>query len=128
METIHTIGRRKTSVSRVWIKYGTGKIVVNGKPINEYFLRKIYSTILQDPLNRTENLDKVEIFSTVSGGGLSGQAGAVRHGIAKALTLFEPELRDPLKKGGFLTRDSRVVERKKYGRRKARRSFQFSKR
>jgi len=124
----YATGRRKTSVSRVWIKYGNGKIIINGKPVNEYFLRKIYSTILQDPLNKTENLEKVEIFSTVSGGGLSGQAGAVRHGISRALVKFEPALRGVLKKEGFLTRDSRVVERKKYGKPKARRSFQFSKR
>ena len=124
----YATGRRKTSVSRVWIKYGTGKIVVNGKPINEYFLRKIYSTILQDPLNRTENLDKVEIFSTVSGGGLSGQAGALRHGISRALVNLDPTLRKKLKQLGFLTRDARKVERKKFGKHKARRSHQFSKR
>ena len=124
----YATGRRKTSVSRVWIKYGTGKIVVNGKPINEYFLRKIYTSILEAPLAKTDNLDKIEILTTVSGGGLSGQAGAVRHGISRALTLFEPSLRPALKTGGFLTRDPRVVERKKYGKAKARRSFQFSKR
>ena len=124
----YATGRRKTSVSRVWIKYGTGKIIVNGKPINEYFLRKIYSTILQDPLNKTENLDKVEIFSTVSGGGLSGQAGALRHGISRALVNLDPTLRKKLKQLGFLTRDARKVERKKFGKHKARRSPQFSKR
>ena len=124
----YATGRRKTSVSRVWIKYGSGKIIVNGKPINEYFLRKIYSTILQDPLNKTECLDKVEVFSTVSGGGLSGQAGALRHGISRALVNFDPSLRKRLKKAGFLTRDARKVERKKFGKHKARRSPQFSKR
>ena len=104
------------------------KNYVNGKSVNEYFLRKIYSTILQDPLNRTENLDKVEIFSTVSGGGLSGQAGALRHGISRALVNLDPSLRKKLKQLGFLTRDARKVERKKFGKHKARRSPQFSKR
>ena len=98
----YATGRRKTSVSRVWIKYGNGKIIINGKPVNEYFLRKIYSTILQDPLNKTENLEKVEIFSTVSGGGLSGQAGALRHGISRALVNLDPSLRKKLKQLGFL--------------------------
>ena len=124
----YATGRRKMSVSRVWIKHGSGKIIVNGKSVNEYFLRKIYSTIIQDPLNRTENLDKVEIFSTVSGGGLSGQAGALRHGISRALVNLDPSLRKKLKQLGFLTRDARKVERKKFGKHKARRSPQFSKR
>lgn len=124
----YATGRRKTSVSRVWIKYGNGKIVVNGKPLDKYFLRKIYSTILQDPLNRTENTDKVDVFSTVSGGGLSGQAGALRHGISRALVNLDPSLRKKLKQLGFLTRDARKVERKKFGKHKARRSPQFSKR
>ena len=124
----YATGRKKTSVSRVWIKYGNGKIIVNGKPIDKYFLRKIYSTILQDPLNRTENIDKVDVFSTVSGGGLSGQAGALRHGISRALVNLDPSLRKKLKQLGFLTRDARKVERKKFGKHKARRSPQFSKR
>ena len=124
----YATGRRKTSVSRVWIKLGGNKITVNGKPSKEYFKRKIYSTILEEPLSRTENLDKLEIFSTVSGGGLSGQAGAIRHGISRALVNFDPSLRKKLKKAGFLTRDARKVERKKFGKHKARRSPQFSKR
>ena len=108
----YATGRRKTSVSRVWLKYGSPKIVVNGKPLDKYFLRKIYSSILEAPLVKTENLDKVEIFSTVSGGGLSGQAGAIRHGISRALVNLDPTLRKKLKKMGFLTRDARKVERK----------------
>tara|TARA_B100000579_G_C22663420_1_gene772071 strand:- start:30 stop:494 length:465 start_codon:yes stop_codon:yes gene_type:complete len=124
----YATGRRKTSVSRVWIKFGSPKIVINGKPVEKYFLRKIYTSILEDPLNKTDNLNKVEIFSTVSGGGLSGQAGALRHGISRALVNLDPSLRRKLKKLGFLTRDARKVERKKFGKHKARRSPQFSKR
>ncbi len=124
----YATGRRKTSVSRVWIKYGQPKIVVNGKAVDKYFLRKIYTSILEAPLSKTDNLDKIEIFSTVSGGGLSGQAGAIRHGISRALVNLEPSLRKKLKKMGFLTRDARKVERKKFGKHKARRSPQFSKR
>jgi len=124
----YATGRRKTSVSRVWIKKGTGKIIVNGKTSNEYFLRKILNTILEEPLNKTECLNEIEVFSTVSGGGLSGQAGALRHGISRALINLDPSLRKKLKKLGFLTRDARKVERKKFGKHKARRSPQFSKR
>ncbi len=124
----YATGRRKTSVSRVWIKFGSKKISVNGKPSKDYFKRKIYSTILEEPLFKTDNLDKLEIFATVSGGGLSGQAGALRHGISRALVNFDPSLRKKLKKAGFLTRDARKVERKKFGKHKARRSPQFSKR
>ena len=124
----YATGRRKRSVSRVWIKYGQPKIVVNGKAVDKYFLRKIYTSILEAPLSKTDNLDKIEIFSTVSGGGLSGQAGAIRHGISKALSLYDQTNRPALKKVGFLTRDPRVVERKKSGLAKARRSYQFSKR
>jgi len=124
----YATGRRKTSVSRVWIKNGSNKISVNGKPSKDYFKRKIYSTILEEPLFKTDNLDKLEIFATVSGGGLSGQAGALRHGISRALVNFDPSLRKKLKKAGFLTRDARKVERKKFGKHKARRSPQFSKR
>ena len=124
----YATGRRKTSVSRVWIKYGQPKIVVNGKAVDKYFLRKIYTSILEAPLSKTDNLDKIEIFTTVSGGGLSGQAGAIRHGISRALVNLEPSLRKKLKKMGFLTRDARKVERKKFGKHKARRSPQFSKR
>jgi small subunit ribosomal protein S9 len=124
----YATGRRKRSVSRVWIKYGQNKITVNGKDSKDYFKRKIYSTILEEPLFKTDNLDKLEIFSTVAGGGLSGQAGAIRHGISRALVYLDPTLRKKLKKAGFLTRDARKVERKKFGKHKARRSPQFSKR
>jgi small subunit ribosomal protein S9 len=124
----YATGKRKNAVARVWIKPGPGRIMVNGKDYAEFFARPVLQMILQQPLVAAERKDQYDINCTVSGGGLSGQAGAVRHGLSKALTLFEPELRPVLKKGGFLTRDSRVVERKKYGRRKARRSFQFSKR
>ena len=121
-------GRRKTSVARVFIRRGNGKITVNGKDYNVFFARPVLQMILQQPIIAAARKDQYDVVATVSGGGLSGQAGAVRHGISKALTYFEPELRAVLKKGGFLTRDSRVVERKKYGKAKARRSFQFSKR
>jgi small subunit ribosomal protein S9 len=112
----------------VWLKPGVGKIVVNTKAFEEYFARPVLQMLLRQPLQAANRMDQFDIMATVTGGGLSGQAGAVRHGISKALTCYEPELRAVLKKGGFLTRDSRVVERKKYGRVKARRSFQFSKR
>ena len=121
-------GRRKSSVARVFLKKGSGKITVNGKDIKEYFGRETSIMIAKQPLVLTENVEAFDIQVNVAGGGESGQAGAVRHGISKALTFYEPELRGPLKKEGFLTRDSRVVERKKFGKAKARRSFQFSKR
>jgi len=124
----YATGKRKNAVARVWIKPGSGKIVVNTKPVEQFFARPVLRMMIQQPLVTTNRNGQYDVICTVSGGGLSGQAGAVRHGLAKALTNFEPELRSPLKKGGFLTRDSRVVERKKYGRAKARRSFQFSKR
>ena len=124
----YATGKRKDAVARVWIKPGPGNIVVNGKDHKEYFARPVLQMILKQPLSAAERNDQYDVQCTVKGGGLSGQAGAVRHGISKALTHYEPELRPVLKKGGFLTRDARVVERKKYGRRKARRSFQFSKR
>lgn len=124
----YATGKRKNAIARVWVKPGAGRITVNGKTHNEYFARPVLQMILQQPLIAAERKDQYDIMCTVTGGGLSGQAGAVRHGISKALTYYEPELRGPLKKGGFLTRDSRVVERKKYGKAKARRSFQFSKR
>ena len=124
----YATGRRKDATSRVWVKRGKGKITINGKAIEQYFARPVLRMILQQPLLVSNRLNQYDINVTVDGGGLSGQAGAVRHGLAKALTNFEPELRPILKKVGFLTRDSRVVERKKYGRMKARRSFQFSKR
>ena len=124
----YATGRRKDAVARVWIKPGSGKIVVNGRALEVYFARPVLRMILKQPLGIVNRDDQYDITVTVKGGGLSGQAGAVRHGVSKALTYFEPELRGALKKGGFLTRDSRTVERKKYGRAKARRSFQFSNR
>jgi small subunit ribosomal protein S9 len=124
----YATGKRKNAVARVWVKRGSGKITINAKDFTAYFARPVLQMLLKQPLETSKRLDQLDINATVKGGGLSGQAGAVRHGISKALTYFEPELRPALKKGGFLTRDSRVVERKKYGRMKARRSFQFSKR
>ena len=124
----YATGKRKNAVARVWVKPGSGKITINGKPYLDYFARPVLQMILQQPIVAAARDGQFDIDATVAGGGLSGQAGAVRHGISKALTYFEPELRSVLKKGGFLTRDSRVVERKKYGKAKARRSFQFSKR
>ncbi|MEM1379652.1 MAG: 30S ribosomal protein S9 [Pseudomonadota bacterium] len=124
----YATGRRKTAVARVWIKPGSGKIVVNKKDYTEYFGRPVLQMVLRQPLEAAERLDQFDVYCTVKGSGPSGQAGAVRHGISKALTYYEPGLRKVLKKGGFLTRDSRAVERKKYGKAKARRSFQFSKR
>ena len=124
----YATGKRKNAVARVWVKPGSGKITVNTKPIEVFFARPVLRMMIQQPLVATNRNTQYDVICTVSGGGLSGQAGAVRHGLSKALTYFEPDLRGTLKKGGFLTRDSRVVERKKYGRAKARRSFQFSKR
>jgi small subunit ribosomal protein S9 len=124
----YATGRRKNAIARVWLKRGGGKVTVNGKALDVYFARPVLRMLVQQPVSAANRLTQVDIDCTVVGGGLSGQAGAVRHGIARALTQFEPDLRSVLKKGGFLTRDSRAVERKKYGRAKARRSFQFSKR
>jgi len=124
----YATGKRKDAVARVWIKPGNGTVVVNGRTIESYFARPVLRMILRQPLEIVSRVDQYDITVTVKGGGLSGQAGAVRHGLSKALTYYEPELRSPLKREGFLTRDPRVVERKKYGRKKARRSFQFSKR
>ncbi len=124
----YATGKRKDAVARVWIKPGSGRIEVNGKPYEAYFARPVLRMILQQPLGVTQRVGQYDLLVNVAGGGLSGQAGAVRHGLSKALTYFEPELRPVLKKEGFLTRDARVVERKKYGKKKARRSFQFSKR
>ncbi len=124
----YATGKRKDAVARVWIKPGAGKITVNGREFERYFVRPVLRMVIHQPFEAADRKDQFDITCTVKGGGLSGQAGAVRHGISKALTLYEPELRPVLKKGGFLTRDARVVERKKYGKRKARRSFQFSKR
>jgi small subunit ribosomal protein S9 len=124
----YATGKRKDAVARVWIKPGTGKVIVNERPLEIYFARPVLRMILQQPLGIAKRVGQYDVTVSVAGGGLSGQAGAVRHGLAKALTHYEPELRPILKNGGFLTRDSRVVERKKYGKKKARRSFQFSKR
>ena len=124
----YATGKRKTAVARVWIKPGSGKIMVNKKDYTEYFGRPVLQMVLRQPLEAAERLDQFDVWCTVKGSGPSGQAGAVRHGISRALTYYEPALRSVLKKGGFLTRDSRAVERKKYGKAKARRSFQFSKR
>jgi small subunit ribosomal protein S9 len=124
----YATGKRKNAIARVWISRGAGRITVNEKDVTTYFARPVLQMILRQPLVAAERVDQYDIRATVAGGGLSGQAGAVRHGLSKALTYFEPELRGALKKGGFLTRDSRIVERKKYGKAKARRSFQFSKR
>jgi small subunit ribosomal protein S9 len=124
----YATGKRKTAIARVWIKPGSGKIIVNKKDHAEYFGRAVLQMVIKQPLIAADRNDQYDVVCTVKGSGPSGQAGAVRHGISKALTFFEPDLRGVLKKGGFLTRDSRVVERKKYGRAKARRSFQFSKR
>ena len=124
----YATGKRKDAVARVWIKPGSGKVTVNTRDIEVYFARPVLRMMIEQPMVVAARKGQYDVICTVAGGGLSGQAGAVRHGLSKALTNFEPELRGVLKKGGFLTRDSRVVERKKYGRRKARRSFQFSKR
>ena len=124
----YATGKRKNAVARVWIRPGNGKIEVNGRESPIYFARPVLRMLLNQPFVVADRLGQFDVWCTVAGGGLSGQAGAVRHGISKALTHYEPGLRPVLKQGGFLTRDSRVVERKKYGKAKARRSFQFSKR
>ena len=124
----YATGKRKNAVARVWVKPGKGTITVNTRPIEVFFARPVLRMLISQPIVAANRTGQYDIVCSVSGGGLSGQAGAVRHGLSKALTYFEPELRSVLKRGGFLTRDSRVVERKKYGRAKARRSFQFSKR
>ncbi len=124
----YATGKRKNSIARVWIKPGNGKITINGRDQEVYFARPVLRMVLRQPFEAAERLDSYDVIATVKGGGLSGQAGAIRHGISKSLTYYEPALRAALKAGGFMTRDSRVVERKKYGRAKARRSFQFSKR
>ena len=125
---VYATGKRKNSIARVWLKKGDGSISVNGKTIQNYFSRPVLQMIVNQPLEVIQSIDGYEIMATVKGGGLSGQAGALRHGISKALTLYDIGLRPALKKVGFLTRDSRVVERKKAGLAKARRSYQFSKR
>ncbi len=127
-KSFYGTGKRKSSVARVWLKPGTGQIIVNNKPLDEYFGRETSKMIVKQPLELTENVGKFDIYVNVSGGGDSGQAGAIKHGITKALLEADMELRGTLKKAGFITRDSRIKERKKYGKAAARRSFQFSKR
>ena len=124
----YATGKRKNSIARVWLKKGEGKISINGKSLDKYFTRPVLQMIVNQPLETIQSTGTYDIMATVSGGGLSGQAGALRHGISKALTFYDSELRPALKKVGFLTRDSRIVERKKAGLAKARRSYQFSKR
>ncbi|MEL6522991.1 MAG: 30S ribosomal protein S9 [Pseudomonadota bacterium] len=124
----YATGKRKDAVARVWIRPGSGKVTVNGRDLSAYFARPVLQMILRQPFEVAGREDQFDVAATVKGGGLSGQAGAVKHGISKALQLYDPSLRAPLKAAGFLTRDSRVVERKKYGKAKARKSFQFSKR
>ena len=124
----YATGKRKNAIARLWIKPGPGKITVNGRDVETYFARPVLRMMIAQPFDTAERNESYDVTCTVTGGGLSGQAGAVRHGISKALTYYEPDLRPVLKKGGFLTRDPRVVERKKYGKAKARRSYQFSKR
>ena len=124
----YATGRRKNAIARVWIKPGKGEIIVNGKKVGQYFARPVLRMLITQPFLVADRYNQFDVFCTVNGGGLSGQAGALRHGITRALTYYEPELRGILKIAGFLTRDSRAVERKKYGKPKARRSFQFSKR
>lgn len=124
----YATGKRKDAIARVWIKPGSGRISVNGRELEVYFARPVLRMVIDQPFTAANRSSQYDVTCTVKGGGLSGQAGAVRHGISKALILYEPALRPVLKQGGFLTRDARVVERKKYGKRKARRSFQFSKR
>ena len=124
----YATGKRKNAVARVWLKAGSGIIKINNKVSDDYFARPVLRMLINQPLVAADRVDQFDIVCSVTGGGLSGQAGAIRHGISKCLVNFEPEVKKALKPGGFLTRDSRVVERKKYGRAKARRSFQFSKR
>ena len=127
-QRVYATGKRKNSIARVWLKRGSGSILVNGKTLDKYFARPVLQMIVNQPLNIIDSVGGYEIMATVKGGGLSGQAGAIRHGISKALSLYDSSLRPALKKVGFITRDSRVVERKKSGLAKARRSYQFSKR
>ena len=124
----YATGRRKNAIARVWVKPGKGEIMVNGRPVSQYFARPVLRMLINQSFLVTDRYNQFDVMCTVCGGGLSGQAGAVRHGLSRALSHYEPTLRGILKVAGFLTRDSRVVERKKYGRMKARRSFQFSKR
>mgnify|MGYP001369408102 FL=1 len=125
---VYSTGRRKESIAKVWVSNGSGNITINKKNFEDYFPDKALRMIINQPLEAAKKTDSVDLKITVLGGGLSGQAGAIKHGLSRALTLIDPNTKDTLKKNGFLTRDSRTVERKKYGRAKARRSFQFSKR
>ncbi|MFL2533709.1 MAG: 30S ribosomal protein S9 [Alphaproteobacteria bacterium] len=127
-DQVYSTGRRKESIAKVWVSNGTGNITINKKNFEDYFPDKALRMIINQPLEAAKKADSVDLKITVLGGGLSGQAGAIKHGLSRALTLIDPNTKDTLKKNGFLTRDSRTVERKKYGRAKARRSFQFSKR
>ena len=127
-DQVYSTGRRKESIAKVWVSNGSGNITINKKKIEDYFPDKDLRMIINQPLEVSKKTDSVDLKITVLGGGLSGQAGAIKHGLSRALTLIDPNTKDTLKKNGFLTRDSRTVERKKYGRAKARRSFQFSKR
>ena len=127
-DRVYSTGRRKESIAKVWVSNGTGNITINKKNFEDYFPDKALRMIINQPLEAAKKADSVDLKITVLGGGLSGQAGAIKHGLSRALTLIDPNTKDTLKKNGFLTRDSRTVERKKYGRAKARRSFQFSKR
>ena len=127
-DQVYSTGRRKESIAKVWVSNGSGNITINKKKIEDYFPDKALRMIINQPLEVSKKADSVDLKITVLGGGLSGQAGAIKHGLSRALTLIDPNTKDTLKKNGFLTRDSRTVERKKYGRAKARRSFQFSKR
>jgi small subunit ribosomal protein S9 len=127
-DQVYSTGRRKESIAKVWVSNGSGNIIINKKKIEDYFPDKALRMIINQPLEVSKKTDSVDLKITVLGGGLSGQAGAIKHGLSRALTLIDPNTKDTLKKNGFLTRDSRTVERKKYGRAKARRSFQFSKR
>ena len=127
-QRFYATGKKKTSIARVWMKAGSGDVVINKRTMDEYFGRETSKMVVRQPLELTENVGKFDIFVNVQGGGPSGQAGAIKHGITKALLEADPELRAVLKKAGFITRDSRIKERKKYGQRGARRSFQFSKR
>jgi small subunit ribosomal protein S9 len=127
-DQVYSTGRRKESIAKVWVSSGSGNITINKKKIEDYFPDKALRMIINQPLEVSKKTDSVDLKITVLGGGLSGQAGAIKHGLSRALTLIDPNTKDTLKKNGFLTRDSRTVERKKYGRAKARRSFQFSKR
>ena len=127
-ELFHATGKRKTAVARVWLRQGNGEITINKRPIEQYLPRKADRALLHQPLEATETIGKYDVYVNVRGGGIAGQAGAIRHALSRALIILDPNLREPLKKGGFLTRDSRMKERKKYGQRGARARFQYSKR